>query len=248
MKGKNRRQATLLPECLDDYVAPDNPARIIEAFVDELDLAALGFAGLVPERRARIAHRSSSAGVLGQVLQTEGLGHGDGHHKPAGLERSGWEPPLVLHENLPSAQVPQGPRQGNERRGNFTQAASQTKPDPSRCWVNLSASGKLRGETHGILQGAGRRDAFADDVECRSMSRGREDRVETCGHGHATIETSQLRRDLALVMVHGNNPIVLACKGLQINRVRRERAAAVDPALRGRGYCGGDDLDLFAAE
>jgi transposase len=47
ISGGNR-QATLLPECLDDYVAPDNPVRIIDAFVDEFDLAALGFAGVVP--------------------------------------------------------------------------------------------------------------------------------------------------------------------------------------------------------
>src|SRR5688500_5248012 len=53
VEGEDRRQATLLPECLDDYVAPDNPVRIIEAFVDELDLAALGFAGVVPEATGR---------------------------------------------------------------------------------------------------------------------------------------------------------------------------------------------------
>jgi len=35
----------LLPECLDDFVAEDNPVRVIEAFVDELDLVALGFEG-----------------------------------------------------------------------------------------------------------------------------------------------------------------------------------------------------------
>src|SRR5918993_4982883 len=49
VEGEDRRQAALLPECLDDYVALDNPVRIIEAFVDELDLGALGFAGVVPE-------------------------------------------------------------------------------------------------------------------------------------------------------------------------------------------------------
>ncbi len=53
VEGENRRQATLLPECLDDYVAPDNPVRIIEALVDELNLAALGFAGVVPEVTGR---------------------------------------------------------------------------------------------------------------------------------------------------------------------------------------------------
>src|ERR671917_408535 len=60
VEGEDRRQATLLPECLDDYVAPDNPVRIIEAFVDELDLAALGFAGVVPEATGRPAYHPST--------------------------------------------------------------------------------------------------------------------------------------------------------------------------------------------
>ena len=56
VEGEDRRQATLLPACLDDYVASNNPVRIIEAFVDELDLAALGFAGVVPEATGRPAY------------------------------------------------------------------------------------------------------------------------------------------------------------------------------------------------
>src|SRR5688572_5428909 len=60
VEGEDRRQATLLPECLDDYVAPDNPVRIIEAFVDELDLAALGFAGVVPEATGRPAYHPAT--------------------------------------------------------------------------------------------------------------------------------------------------------------------------------------------
>jgi transposase len=44
VEGEDRRQATLLPDCLDDDVTEDNPVRIVEAFIDELDLAALGFA------------------------------------------------------------------------------------------------------------------------------------------------------------------------------------------------------------
>ncbi|MHB2204988.1 hypothetical protein [Methylobacterium sp. CM6257] len=39
--GEDRRQGTLLPDCLDDYVAADNPVRLVEVFVDELDLAHL---------------------------------------------------------------------------------------------------------------------------------------------------------------------------------------------------------------
>lgn len=43
VEGEDRRQSTLLPSCLDDYVGEDNPARVIDAFVDELDLGSLGF-------------------------------------------------------------------------------------------------------------------------------------------------------------------------------------------------------------
>jgi len=43
VEGEDRRQPTLLPSCLDDYVNEDNPARVIDVFVDELDLEALGF-------------------------------------------------------------------------------------------------------------------------------------------------------------------------------------------------------------
>ncbi len=47
--GHDRSQLLLLPEAVDDYVAADNPVRFIEAFVDGLDFAALGFVGTVPE-------------------------------------------------------------------------------------------------------------------------------------------------------------------------------------------------------
>jgi transposase len=43
VEGVDRRQPTLLPECLDDYVATENPVRVVDVFVDELDLGALGF-------------------------------------------------------------------------------------------------------------------------------------------------------------------------------------------------------------
>ncbi len=42
-------RALLFPERLDDYLAQDNPIRAIDVFVDELDLARLGFGGLEPE-------------------------------------------------------------------------------------------------------------------------------------------------------------------------------------------------------
>ena len=41
IEGTHRAQATLLPEAIDDYVGEDDPVRVVDAFVDALDLAAL---------------------------------------------------------------------------------------------------------------------------------------------------------------------------------------------------------------
>src|SRR5438067_6509713 len=46
IEGQDRAQITLLPECRDDYIAEDNPVRVVWVFVDQLDLAALGFEGV----------------------------------------------------------------------------------------------------------------------------------------------------------------------------------------------------------
>ncbi len=48
IEGEERSQATLLPQYLDDYIAEDNPVRAVDAFVEELDLKALGFEGADP--------------------------------------------------------------------------------------------------------------------------------------------------------------------------------------------------------
>jgi hypothetical protein len=47
--GDDRSQSTLFPERLDDYLGEDNPVRAVDVFVDELDLAGLGFGGVEPE-------------------------------------------------------------------------------------------------------------------------------------------------------------------------------------------------------
>jgi hypothetical protein len=47
--GVDRGQSTLLPECLDEWIDESNPVRVIDAFVDTLDLAELGFDGVAPE-------------------------------------------------------------------------------------------------------------------------------------------------------------------------------------------------------
>jgi transposase len=46
IEGQDRHQVTLLPESLDDFIAKDNAVRVVDAFVNELDLAELGFEGV----------------------------------------------------------------------------------------------------------------------------------------------------------------------------------------------------------
>jgi len=53
IEGEDRSQATLLPEYLDDYIGEDNPVRAVDAFVEELDLKALGFEGADPADTGR---------------------------------------------------------------------------------------------------------------------------------------------------------------------------------------------------
>jgi transposase len=53
VEAADRDQASFLPARLDDYVDPDNPVRVIDAFVDELDLAELGFARVQPASTGR---------------------------------------------------------------------------------------------------------------------------------------------------------------------------------------------------
>ena len=58
--GRIREQSTLLPECLDDFVGENNPVRVIDAFVDALDLAELGFDGMEPAATERPSYHPST--------------------------------------------------------------------------------------------------------------------------------------------------------------------------------------------
>lgn len=51
--GEERAQASLLPARVEDYVAADAPVRVIDAFVDGLDLAGLGFGRAAPAATGR---------------------------------------------------------------------------------------------------------------------------------------------------------------------------------------------------
>ena len=53
VEGTNCGQSALFPECLEDWIDENNPVQVIDVFVDELDLAELGFSGVEPEATGR---------------------------------------------------------------------------------------------------------------------------------------------------------------------------------------------------
>ena len=59
VEGIDRSQSTLFPERLDDWIGDDNPVRVIDVFVDELDLGGLGFARVVPRATGRPSYHPS---------------------------------------------------------------------------------------------------------------------------------------------------------------------------------------------
>ena len=59
IEGTERGQATLFPECLEDWICEDNPVRAIDVFVDELDLGALEFGGVDAEATGRPSYHPS---------------------------------------------------------------------------------------------------------------------------------------------------------------------------------------------
>ena len=99
VEGEDRRQGVLLPEFLDDYVSEENAVRVIDVFVEELNLGALGFEGVVPEATGRPAYHPGLLlkiyvyGYINQIASSSRLereaahfrGHGQGSVRQAGL-------------------------------------------------------------------------------------------------------------------------------------------------------------------
>ena len=81
IEGADRTQVSLLPECVDDYVAEENPVRVIEAFVEQLELREMGFEGVDPEATGRPAYHPSVLlkiyiyGYLNRVQSSRRLEH-----------------------------------------------------------------------------------------------------------------------------------------------------------------------------
>jgi transposase len=59
VEGADRGQSTLFPDRLEDWIGEDNPVRVIDVFVDELDLAELGFSGVDPGATGRPSYHPS---------------------------------------------------------------------------------------------------------------------------------------------------------------------------------------------
>jgi transposase len=59
VEGTDRGQSTLFPECVEDWIGEDNPVRVVDAFVEELNLAELGFDGVNPEATGRPSYHPS---------------------------------------------------------------------------------------------------------------------------------------------------------------------------------------------
>ncbi|MEE1562150.1 MAG: IS1182 family transposase [Alphaproteobacteria bacterium] len=79
VEGEDRSQSTLFPERLDDYVGENNPVRVVDVFVDELDLGGLGFSRVEPLATGRPSYHPSVLlklyiyGYLNQVQSSRRL-------------------------------------------------------------------------------------------------------------------------------------------------------------------------------
>ena len=86
VEGADRGQSTLFPDRLEDWIGEDNPVRVIDVFVDELDLADLGFGGVGPQATGRPSYHPSILlkfyiyGYLNRVQSSRRLEHEAGRN------------------------------------------------------------------------------------------------------------------------------------------------------------------------
>jgi transposase len=86
VEGTDRGQSTLFPECLEDWIGEDNAVRVVDVYVDELDLSELGFGGVTPEATGRPSYHPSMLlklyiyGYLNRVQSSRRLEHEAGRN------------------------------------------------------------------------------------------------------------------------------------------------------------------------
>ncbi len=81
IEGESRTQTALFPACLEDVIRDDNPVRVIDAFIDELDLGKLGFDRSLSKETGRPAYHPST------LLKIYVYGYLNGIHSSRRLER-----------------------------------------------------------------------------------------------------------------------------------------------------------------
>jgi transposase len=97
VEGVDRSQTTLFRESLEDWVDENNPVRVNDAFVEALDLAGLGFDGVVPEATGRPSYhpaillKLSIDGYLNRVQSSRRLEREEGRN----VERMGRLAPSI---------------------------------------------------------------------------------------------------------------------------------------------------------
>jgi len=90
IEGEARSQSLLFAERLDDWIEEENPVRVIDAFVDELDMKALGFEGAIPAETGRPAYHPATLlkiyvyGYLNRVQSSRRLPRSESGHEYLG--------------------------------------------------------------------------------------------------------------------------------------------------------------------
>jgi transposase len=86
VEGADRGQSTLFPECLEDWIGEANAVRVVDVYVDELDLSELGFGGVTPQATGRPSYHPSILlklyiyGYLNRVQSSRRLEHEAGRN------------------------------------------------------------------------------------------------------------------------------------------------------------------------
>jgi hypothetical protein len=94
VEGADRGQSTLLPECLDEWVEESNSVRVIDTFVDALDLADLGFVGVEPAATGRHVRPPITSGFAAAVQFCSDQAEKQGYDfwRPRSYQMQGREP------------------------------------------------------------------------------------------------------------------------------------------------------------
>ena len=116
VEGVDRGQTTFLPECLDDFIDEDNPVRVVDVFVHELDLGSLGFDRVDPKATGRPAYHPSDLlklyiyGYLNRVQSSRRLEREAGRNLEVMWLTGRLAPDQGDDRRLPQGQRPGGPQ------------------------------------------------------------------------------------------------------------------------------------------